>query len=121
MSARPYTPAGLTDADGHPKAPHHLVEYSSTIFDTSLDDDDREFDRLANATPADQIRARQVADDALAIMRSKGDHLAMVRKHIASLELSLPRLVRLNRFARSNALPYFKCAPAADIKEPGIT
>jgi hypothetical protein len=117
----PYMPQGLTDADGHPKAPHHLIEYSSTIFDTSLDDADREFDRLAGATPPDQIRARQVADDALAIMRGKGDHFAKVRKHIASLGLTLPRLARLNRFARSNAMPYFRCAPDADSKEPGIT
>jgi hypothetical protein len=125
MTARPYTPSGLTDAGGHPKAPHELVEYSSTIFDTSLDDADRKHTVTVIGRdfvpPPDQERARKMADYAVRLMRSKGDHLALMRKHIASLDLSLPRLVRLNRFARSNVLPYFKCAPDAGIKEPGIT
>jgi hypothetical protein len=38
----PYKPAGLDRGDGHYKAPHQLVEYSPTIFDTSLDDADRD-------------------------------------------------------------------------------
>jgi hypothetical protein len=118
-----YKPASLTDADGHPKAPYELVEYSSTIFDTSLDDADRKHTGIGNdfVPPPDQERARKMADYAVRLMRSKGDHLAMVRKHIASLDPTLPRLVRLNRFARSNALPYFRSQPDTGIKEPGIT
>jgi hypothetical protein len=91
-----------------PKSSHELVEYCSTIFDTSLDDADRTHTDLPDGqikTPPDQERARKMADHAVRLMRSKGDHLAMMRKHIASLGLTLPRLVRLNRFARSNALP----------------
>jgi hypothetical protein len=45
--------------DGQYKAPHELVEYSSTIFDTSLDDADRDFrPSLENASPPDQQRAK---------------------------------------------------------------
>jgi hypothetical protein len=90
MTARTYIPAGLTHPDGHPKAPHELVEYSSTVFDTSLDDADRRFNSLAkgDCAPLEQIRARTVADAVVAIMRSKGDHLAKTRKHIVSLGLT---------------------------------
>jgi len=93
-----------------PKSSHELVEYCSTIFDTSLDDADRTHTDLPGGqikTPPDQERARKMADYAVRLMRSKGDHLAMMRKHIASLGLTLPRLMRLNRFARSNALPCY--------------
>jgi hypothetical protein len=90
-----------------PKASYELVEYCSTIFDTSLDDADRTHTDLPGGgmiLPPDQERARKVADCAVLIMLSKGDHLAKMRKHIASLGLTLPRLMRLNRFARSNAM-----------------
>ena len=105
MSA-PYKPAGLDRGDGHYKAPHELVEYSSTIFDTSIDDVDRDYRPLAEGdkTAPDQRRAFMLAFDVARIMRSKGDHFARTRKHIASLNLTLPRLARLNRFARNNAV-----------------
>jgi hypothetical protein len=82
-----------------------LVEYSSTIFDTSLDDADRDYRPLAEGdkTAPDQRRAFMLAFDVVRIMRSKGDHFARTRKHITSLDLTLPRLARLNRFARNNA------------------
>jgi hypothetical protein len=105
---RPYVPAGLDRGDGHHKAPHELVEYSTTIFDTSIDDADRDYRPLAEAegdrTAPDQRRAFMLAFDVARIMRSKGDHFARTRKHIASLNLTLPRLARLNRFARNNAV-----------------
>jgi hypothetical protein len=91
-----------------PKSSHELVEYCSTIFDTSLDDADRTHtDRPGGGiiSPPDQERARKMANYAVRLMRSKGDHLAKMRKHIASLGLTLPRLARLNRFACSNAMP----------------
>ena len=102
----PYKPAGLTREDGEFKAPHQLVEYSTTIFDTSLDDADRDYRPLAEGdkTAPDQRRAFMLAFDVAHIMRSKGDHFALTRKHIASLNRTLPRLARLNRFARNNAV-----------------
>jgi hypothetical protein len=113
---RPYKPAGLDRGDGQYKAPHELVEYSSTIFDTSLDDADRDFrPLLENSTPPDQVRAREVAFDVVRIVRSKGDHLALARRHIEGLGLTLPRLYRLNRFARSNAVSNHKVATDQDI------
>jgi hypothetical protein len=54
MSA-PYKPAGLDRGDGEFKAPHQLVEYSSTIFDTSLDDADRDYRPLAENTTAPSL------------------------------------------------------------------
>jgi hypothetical protein len=112
----PYIPAGLDRGDGRPRAPHELVEYSSTIFDTSLDDADRDFrPSLESSTPPDQVRAREVAFDVARIMRGKGDHLALARRHIEKLGLTLPRLFRLNRFARSNAVSNHKVTIDHDI------
>ena len=104
MSA-PYVPAGLDRGDGQYKAPYQLVEYSTTIFDTSLDDADREH-RPLNADPMapDQKRARDVATEVAGIMRAKGDHLVLTRRHVEGLGLTLPRLYRLNMFARNNAV-----------------
>jgi hypothetical protein len=106
---RPYVPAGLDRGDGQNKAPHELVEYSTTIFDTSLDDADREHRPLtADPMAPDQQRARDVATDVAGIMRAKGDHLALTRQHIEGLGLTLPRLYRLNRFARNNAISTYR-------------
>ena len=110
---RPYKPAGLDRGDGQYKAPHELVEYSTTIFDTSLDDDDRDYRPLAAIKGApDQLRARDVATDVARIMQAtKGNPRALpglVRQHIEGLGLTLPRLYRLNRFARSNAVSTYR-------------
>jgi hypothetical protein len=106
-----YVPAGLDRGDGHYKAPHELVEYSPTIFDTSLDDADRAFrPSLENSMPPDQQRARDVATDVARIMQAKGNLAEMVRKHIEGLGLMLPRLCRLSRFARNNAVSGHKLA-----------
>jgi hypothetical protein len=108
---RPYIPAGLDRGDGQYKAPHELVEYSPTIFDTSLDDADRDFRPLQEISmPADQQRARDVATDVARIMQSKGNLAELVRQHIEGLGLTLPRLYRLNRFARNNAVSGHKLA-----------
>ena len=45
----------------------------------------------------------------------------MMRKYIASLGLTLPRLVRLNRFARSNAIKDHYGQPDAERKQRGVT
>jgi hypothetical protein len=100
----PYELAGLDRGDGQCKAPHELVEYSTTVFDTSLDDADRKFQSLENPMPPDQQRARDVATDVARIMLAKGNLAEMVRKHIEGLGLTLPRLYRLNMFARNNAV-----------------
>ena len=107
----PYVP--LVDrGDGHYKRLDQLVEYSPTIFDTSLDDADREAVSLENPMPPDQQRARDVATDVAGIMRAtKGNRYArarLVQQHIEGLGLTLPRLYRLNRFARSNAVSTYK-------------
>jgi hypothetical protein len=104
--------------------PNTILRNDTTIFNTSLDDADREHTGLPGGDfvpPPDQERARKMADYAVRIMRSKGDHLAMMRKHIASLDLTLPRLVRLNRFARGNAMTdrYGKSGDAP--KQQGVT
>jgi hypothetical protein len=105
----PYKPAGLDRGDGQYKAPHQLVEYSTTIFDTSLDDADREHRPLtADPMAPDQQRARDLATDVADIMRAKGDHLALTRQHIEGLGLTLPRLYRLNSFARNNAISTYR-------------
>lgn len=116
----PYKPAGLDRGDGQYKAPHELVEYSATIFDTSLDDADRDFRPLQEiSTPPDQQRARDVATDVARIMQAtKGNPRALpglVRQHIEGLGLTLPRLYRLNRFARSNAVSGHKVVRQEDI------
>jgi hypothetical protein len=92
-----------------------LVEYSSTIFDTSLDNADRDFGPLPeNNMPPDQQRARDVATDVFRIMQAtKGNCYALdrlVRQHVEGLRLTLPRLYRLNRFARNNAVSGHKLA-----------
>jgi hypothetical protein len=110
-ASAPYKPAGLDRGDGHYKAPDQLVEYSPTIFDTSLDDADRDFrPLLENSMPPDQQRARDVATDVTRIMQSKGNLAEMVRQHVEGLGLTLPRLYRLNRFARNNAVSGHKLA-----------
>jgi hypothetical protein len=69
---------------------------------TSLDDADRAFrPTLENSMPLDQQRARDVATDVARIMRAKGNLAELVRQHIEGLGLTLPRLYRLNRFARN--------------------
>jgi hypothetical protein len=105
----PYKPAGLDRGDGQYKAPHQLIEYSQTVFDTSLDDADRDFRPLdENRSPPDQQRALMVAFDVARIIRSRDTKALatfdLVRKHVAALDLTLPRLFRLNRFARNNAV-----------------
>jgi hypothetical protein len=118
----PYVPAGLDRGDGHYKAPHQLVEYSPTIFDTSLDDADRDFrPSLENASPPDQQRAKAVAFDVVPIMLAKGNLAEMVRRHIEGLGLSLPRLCRLNRFARNNAIHEPTTGLAAECEAQGTT
>jgi hypothetical protein len=117
----PYVPAGLDRGDGQYKAPHQLVEYSPTIFDTSLDDADREFGSLENPMPPDQQRARDVATDVARIMLAKGNLAEMVRQHIEGLGLTLPRLYRLNRFARNNAIHEPTTGLAAECEAQGTT
>jgi hypothetical protein len=113
----PYKPAGLDRGDGHYKAPHELVEYSPTIFDTSLDDADRDYRPLdeVNKSAPDQQRARDVATDVARIMQTKGNLAELVRQHIEGLGLTLPRLYRLNMFARSNAVSTYKVVGQDDI------
>ena len=118
----PYKPAGLDRGDGQYKAPHQLVEYSPTIFDTSLDDADRDFrPSLENASPPDQQRAKAVAFDVIPIMLAKGNLAEMVRRHIEGLGLTLPRLYRLNRFARNNAIHEPTTGLAAECEAHGTT
>jgi hypothetical protein len=101
---RPYIPAGLDRGDGQYKAPHELVEYSTTIFDTSLDDADRKFQSPENPMRPDQQRARDVATAVARMMQTKGNLAELVRQHSEGLGLTLPRLYRLNMFARNNAV-----------------
>jgi hypothetical protein len=108
-SDRPLRACWLDRGDGQYKAPHQLVEYSPTIFDTSMDDDDREHrPDAADPMAPDQQRARDVASDVVQIMRTtKGSNCVLarrVRQHVEGLGLTLPRLHRLNRFARNNAV-----------------
>jgi hypothetical protein len=52
----------------------------------------------------DQKRARDVATDVAWMMQTKGNLAELVRQHIEGLGLTLPRLYRLNMFARNNAV-----------------
>src|SRR5471032_1425325 len=78
-SDRPLRACWLDRGDGQYKAPHQLVEYSPTIFDTSMDDDDREHrPDAADPMAPDQQRARDVASDVVQIMRTtKGSNCVL--------------------------------------------
>jgi hypothetical protein len=99
--------AATTYRPERPKTCYELVEHCVTRFDTSVDGADREHLHKPDGaviTPPDQVRARKAAAYALRLLRSKGDHIAKMREHIAGMALTLPRLARLAMFVRNYTL-----------------